>query len=222
MWGTQWYPSRECGYQLSREFDSRNLEAVPQMRSVNFARKRNEAEFLDVIVNFSSQIVSMSPAWVARETMKMRPFCSLLETRGGKLSSIVRNSDVALRSVLIVFTRSRPTPPKRTAIQCAERRVEKRMSFRCPPRPHLSVVFRVSAKRVEFLRNSTGTANRNAQICQQSKRSQATAGTFYGQYEGWKAGSQQFLLEIRMSTHRNAPTVLPLRLNFSAAINRRL
>jgi hypothetical protein len=104
------------------------------------------------------------------------------------------NSDVALRSVLIVFTRSRPTPPKRTAIQCAERRVEKRMSFRCPPRPHLSVVLRVSAKRVEFLRNSPGTANRNAQICQQSKRSQATAGTFYGQYEGWKAGSQQFLL----------------------------
>jgi hypothetical protein len=44
------------------------------MRSVNFARKRNEAEFLDLIVNFSSQIVSMSPAWVARETMKMRPF----------------------------------------------------------------------------------------------------------------------------------------------------
>lgn len=90
MWGTQWCPSRECGCQFSSEFDSRNLEAVPQMRSVNFARKRNEAEFLDVIVNFSSQIVSMSPAWVARETMKMRPFCSLLETRGGKLSSIVR------------------------------------------------------------------------------------------------------------------------------------
>ncbi|HEV3300351.1 MAG TPA: hypothetical protein VG055_11960 [Planctomycetaceae bacterium] len=44
------------------------------MRSVNFARKQNEAEFLDVIVNFSSQITSVSPARVARKTMKMRPF----------------------------------------------------------------------------------------------------------------------------------------------------
>jgi hypothetical protein len=72
-WGTQWCLSRECGYQFSSEFDSRNRETVPQMRSVNFVRKQNEAEFLDVIVNFSSQIVSVSPAWVARATMKVRP-----------------------------------------------------------------------------------------------------------------------------------------------------
>jgi hypothetical protein len=85
MWGTQWCPSRECGYQFSSEFDSRNRETVPQMRSVNFARKQNEAEFLDVIVNFSSQIVSVAPASVARETMKMRPFLFAIGNAWGEI-----------------------------------------------------------------------------------------------------------------------------------------
>jgi hypothetical protein len=40
-WGTKWCTSRECGYQFSSEFDSRNRETVPPLRSVNFARKQN-------------------------------------------------------------------------------------------------------------------------------------------------------------------------------------
>jgi hypothetical protein len=56
-WGTKWCTSRECGYQFSSEFDSRNRETVPLLRSVNLARKQNKAEFLDVIFKFSSQIV---------------------------------------------------------------------------------------------------------------------------------------------------------------------